>query len=73
MAGTGIGMSLFLIAVGAILLAAVDYTVTGIDIKAIGAILVGVGALGFLFSLVVVMGFFGSHASDDGHHTAGHV
>jgi hypothetical protein len=72
MTGTGIGMSLFLIAVGAILLAAVDYTVTGIDIKAIGAILVGVGAIGLLVSLVVVMGFFGAHA-DDGHHTADHV
>jgi NADH:ubiquinone oxidoreductase subunit 6 (subunit J) len=62
-------MSLLLIAAGAVLAIAVNYSVTGIDIKAIGAILIVVGAIGLLFSLIFMLGFFGSHA--DEHH--GHV
>jgi hypothetical protein len=38
MAGTGVGISLLMIAVGAILAIAVDYSVQGIDIVAIGVI-----------------------------------
>jgi len=72
MAGTGIGMSLFLIAVGAILALAIDYTVAGVDIVAIGAILVIVGIVGLLFSLVVMMGFFSSHSGGGEHHTTSH-
>ena len=72
MTGTGIGMSLFLIAVGAILAIAVDYSVSGIDIVAIGAILVVVGLLGLLVSVALMMGLIGSQASDEGHH-AGHA
>lgn len=71
MAGTGIGMSLLLIAVGAILALAVDYTVSGIDIVAIGAILVIVGIVGLLFSMVMLMGFIGSHSDGGGHATHG--
>lgn len=70
MTGTGIGMSLFLIAAGAILALAVDYTISGVDIKAIGAILVGVGLLGLLVSILFMIGLVGAHASDEGHHTA---
>lgn len=48
----GIGVSLFLIAVGAILTWAVDYSVRGVDIMAVGAILMVVGVIGLLMSLL---------------------
>lgn len=48
----GLGVSLFLIAVGAILAFAVDYTASGIDINAVGWILLAVGAVGALLSLM---------------------
>ncbi len=48
----GIGVSLFLIAIGAILTWAVDYTAQGIDINAVGAILMVVGVIGLLMSLL---------------------
>ena len=48
----GIGVSLFLIAVGAILTWAVDAEVSGLDITAVGVILLIVGAAGLLLSLV---------------------
>jgi hypothetical protein len=48
----GIGVSLILIAIGAILTWAVDKTVSGIDINAVGVILMVVGAVGLLISLV---------------------
>ena len=51
MYGTGIGTSLMLIAVGAVLALAVDLQVTGLDINAVGLILMVVGIIGLLFSL----------------------
>jgi hypothetical protein len=48
----GIGVSLILIAIGAILAFAVDAEVSGMDIQTIGWILLAVGALGALLSLV---------------------
>jgi hypothetical protein len=47
----GLGTSIFLIAVGAILAFAVDATVQGLNIVTVGWILMGVGALGLLLSL----------------------
>ena len=47
----GIGTSVFLIAVGAILAFAVNATVQGLDIVAVGWILMGVGAFGVLLSI----------------------
>ncbi len=52
----GIGVSIFLIAVGAILTFAVKATVSGLDISTIGVILMVVGGLGLLWSVVVVTG-----------------
>jgi hypothetical protein len=52
----GIGVSLILIAVGAILTWAVTASVSGVDITAIGVILMIVGAVGLLLSLI----FWGS-------------
>jgi hypothetical protein len=48
----GIGVSLILIAVGAILTWAVQASVSGVDITAIGVILMIVGFVGLLISLV---------------------
>ena len=48
----GFGTSLFLIAVGAILKFAVNITVQGLDLQAIGVILMVVGAIGLLASVV---------------------
>lgn len=49
----GIGVSIFLLAVGAILAYAVDVTVSGIDLDTIGVILMIVGALGLIASLLI--------------------
>jgi len=47
----GFGTSIFLIAAGAILAFAVTATVQGLDLVAVGWILMGVGALGLVLSL----------------------
>jgi hypothetical protein len=50
----GIGVSVFLIAAGAILAFAVDVQNTsGIDLNAIGVILMIVGAIGLLVTLII--------------------
>ena len=49
---TGLGASIFLIAVGAILAFAVTAEFSGIDIQIVGWILMGAGALGLLLSLI---------------------
>jgi hypothetical protein len=48
----GIGVSLILVAAGAILTWAVNATVSGLNIHTIGVILLVVGIVGFLVSLV---------------------
>lgn len=48
----GIGVSLILIAVGAVLAFAVHVTTTGFNVNTIGYILLVVGAVGALISLV---------------------
>lgn len=52
----GFGVSLFLVAVGAILTVAVTTTVEGIDLDAAGIILMVVGAVGFLWAVIARMG-----------------
>ena len=47
----GIGSSLFLIAVGAILYFAIDADVSGIEISTVGIILMVIGVIGLLISL----------------------
>ena len=49
----GLGVSIFLIALGAILAFAVDYTVSGLDISTIGFILMVVGVIGLIASLIL--------------------
>ena len=48
----GIGTSIFLIAIGAILKFAVTATVSGIKIETVGTILLVVGIIGLLISLL---------------------
>jgi len=48
----GIGVSLILIAAGAVLTWAVNATVSGVDINTIGVILMVVGAIGLILSLM---------------------
>jgi uncharacterized protein DUF6458 len=51
----GIGTSIFLIAVGAILKFAVTASVSGIDLATVGVILMVVGIVGLLISLLWLM------------------
>ena len=70
MRGTGIGTSLMLIAIGAILAFAVNFDTGGsLDINAIGGILMVVGLIGLVFSFVA-LGGFGTERSV---HTTSHV
>jgi uncharacterized membrane protein YvlD (DUF360 family) len=48
----GIGLSIFLIAVGAVLLWAVTATVAGISLNVVGVILMAVGAIGLVAGLI---------------------
>ncbi len=48
----GIGVSIFLIAVGAILSFAIDVSTDGVNLNTVGVILMIVGAIGLLASLI---------------------
>ena len=61
----GIGVSIFLIAVGAILSFAVNAEAEGFNINTVGLILMVVGAIGLLVSMLV-FGPRGGH--DEAHH-----
>jgi hypothetical protein len=50
----GIGTSLFLIAVGAILYFAVNADISGIEISTVGIILMVIGVVGLLISLFLI-------------------
>jgi hypothetical protein len=49
----GIGISVLLLAVGAILAWAVNADISGVNLDTIGVILMAVGAIGLLWSLAV--------------------
>jgi hypothetical protein len=55
----GLGVSLILIAAGAIINWGVNATVNGVDLNAIGWILIAVGAVGALLSLMFWSSFWG--------------
>ena len=48
----GIGISIFLLAVGAILTFAVDVATDGVNLDTVGVVLMVVGAIGLLMSLL---------------------
>jgi hypothetical protein len=52
-----LGISLFLLAVGAVLAFAVNYTASGVDIAAVGWILMAVGFLGVMLYLFFLASF----------------
>jgi Domain of unknown function (DUF6458) len=65
MSSGSIGLSLVLIAVGAILTWAVEATVSGIDITVVGVILMVVGLVGLLFTLLFWTSFSPLARRDD--------
>ncbi len=67
----GISLSILLVAVGAVLTWAVSVEVSGVDLVAVGVILMIVGALGLLLSLVFwsSWGGFGARDSSGGQNT----
>jgi Domain of unknown function (DUF6458) len=64
----GISLSLFFVAIGAILTWAVSVEVSGVDIQVVGVILMVVGIVGLLLSLVFwsSWGGFGGARNDGG-------
>jgi hypothetical protein len=59
----GIGVSIFLIAVGAILTWAVNASVSGLELDTIGVILMIVGALGLVLSMIFWSSWGGFHGA----------
>jgi hypothetical protein len=62
----GIGVSLLLIAAGAILVWAVDVTVSGVELVTVGWILMAVGLAGALLSLIFWSSWGGVGGPADG-------
>ena len=62
----GISLSILLVAVGAVLTWAVSAEVSGVDITAVGVILMIVGALGLVLSLVFWSSWGGFGGARDG-------
>ena len=62
----GMGVSLLLVAVGAVLIWAVNATVSGLEIHTIGWILLAVGAFGALLSLIFWSSWGGFGGPADG-------
>ena len=59
----GIGISIFLIAVGAILTFALDVVADGVNLDTVGIILMVVGAIGLLASMTI-FGSWGARRDD---------
>jgi hypothetical protein len=60
----GLGVSIFLIAIGAILTWAVNASVSGLELTTIGVILMVVGALGLVLSMIFWSSWGGFHTSE---------
>jgi hypothetical protein len=60
----GIGLSLLLVAAGAILIWAVDVTVSGVDLTTVGWILFIVGIAGALLSAIFWSSWGGVHSRE---------
>ena len=65
----GIGVSLILVAAGAILTWAVDATVSGLNIHTVGIILMVVGIVGLILSLVFWSSWGGFGSASGGRRT----
>lgn len=53
----GIGISILLLAIGALLTFAVTAQVSGVDLEVVGVVLMVVGAIGLIWSLVAASSF----------------
>ena len=60
----GIGVSIFLLAVGAILTFALNASVSGIDLDTVGVILMIVGIIGLVTSMMFWNSWGGFHRAD---------
>ena len=69
----GISLSILLVAVGAVLTWAVSAEVSGVDITAVGVILMIVGIIGLLLSLVFWSSWGGFGAREGGGSAAAHT
>ncbi|HEX4746436.1 MAG TPA: DUF6458 family protein [Gaiellaceae bacterium] len=69
----GISLSIFLIALGAILAWAVNAEVSGFDVQVAGIILLVVGVIGFIASLAFWSSWGGFGARDGGGSAAAHT
>jgi hypothetical protein len=74
----GVTTGLIFIAIGAILAIAVDARVAGLDIVAVGIILMGVGVFAILFSLLVLASLSNRgadhiHGPEQGHGHGDHL
>jgi hypothetical protein len=65
----GIGVSVFLIAIGAILAFAVNVAVSGLDLSTVGWILMAAGTIGLIVALATINGWPGSRTAvvEDGY------
>jgi hypothetical protein len=61
----GIGVSILLAAIGAVLIWGVSYEVGGMDVDAIGWILLIVGAIGIVLSMIFWSSWGGFHRRDE--------
>ena len=68
----GIGVSVLLLAVGAILAFAVNASVSGVDLQVVGWILMAAGLLGLIWSLVLIS-MRRRDVVVDPRHSVGHV
>ena len=64
-----LGVSLFLLAVGAVLAFAVNYQVAEVDIAAVGWILMAVGVVGIFLYFLFLASFAPFYRGDSGTHT----
>jgi hypothetical protein len=64
-----LGLSLVLIAAGLIMVVGIEYSVSGIDITAIGFVLLGVGILGMLLSVLLLESWALLRSSEHHHDT----
>jgi hypothetical protein len=60
----GIGASIFLLAAGAILTFAVEWTVQGVDLEAVGIILMIAGCIGLAVTLAMMSRTAGTRATE---------
>ena len=70
---TGIGTSLLLIAIGAVLAFAVNLSTTGLDLNAVGVILMVVGLVGLVFSMIALEGMFAARPRSRPYYDDEHV